>query len=61
MKDPFLSDFARRFAELKDIAKECERCEHYKSYTRKDGSTGMACEHWECDFSPKADSTGRIE
>ena len=53
MNDPFLNDMAKRFAELKEIARECEKCEHYKPYTRKDGSTGMACEHWSCEFTPK--------
>ena len=53
MNDPFLTDMARRFAELKEIVRECEKCEHYKPYTRKDGSTGMACEHWSCEFTPK--------
>ena len=51
--DPFLNDFAKRFAELKEIARECEGCEHYKPYTRKDGSIGMSCEHWTCEFTPK--------
>ena len=55
MDDPFLNDFARRFSELKEIAKECEGCEHYKPYTRKDGSTGMTCEHYACEFTPKGE------
>lgn len=53
MNDPFLTDMAKRFAELKEIARECEKCERYKPYTRKDGSTGMACERWNCEFTPK--------
>ena len=53
MGDPFLNDMAKRFAELKEITRECEKCEKYKPYTRKDGSTGMACEHWTCEFTPK--------
>ena len=53
MSDPFLNDMAKRFAELKEIARECEKCERYKPYTRDDGSIGMACEHWSCEFTPK--------
>lgn len=48
-----MTDIERRFAELKEIAKECERCEHYKAYTRQDGSTGFTCEHYACEFTPK--------
>lgn len=53
MNDPFLNDFARRFAELKEIAEECKTCEHYKPYTRQDGSTGFTCEHYACEYVPK--------
>ena len=53
MNDPFLNDFRRRFEELKEIAKECEKCEHYKPYIRPDGSTGFTCEHYACEFTPK--------
>lgn len=55
MNSPFFNDFARRFAELNEITKECKVCEHYKPYTRPDGSTGMTCEHYACEFTPKGE------
>lgn len=55
MTEPFPNNFARRFAELKDTIRDCERCEHYKAYRRDDGSTGYACEHWDCEFTPKGE------
>lgn len=53
MNDPFLNDFAKRFAELKEIAAECEKCEYYQTYIRDDGTVGYRCENCTCEFSPK--------
>lgn len=53
MNDPFLNDMAKRFAELKEITRECEKCEHYQTYIRDDGTVGYRCEHYACEFTPK--------
>lgn len=53
MNDPFLNDMTKRFAELKEIAKECEECERYQTYIRDDGTVGYRCEHYTCEFTPK--------
>jgi hypothetical protein len=55
MNDTFLSDMVRRFAELKEIVKDCEKCEHYQAYVREDGTVGYICEHYACEFTPKGE------